>query len=84
MCDIVGAMLFGEFEMTNNTWPNGHRHAITQANHAKWNSCNYPGTIEICYKCDEPTGNCEEDNIVDEARNAYCYDCAKSVGLIER
>jgi len=66
-----------------NTWPNGYKHAMTQCEHEKWNSGNYPGTLEICCKCGEPTGNCEEDNIVNEDGDAHCYDCAIGAGLIE-
>ena len=44
-----------------NTWPNGTKKAMTQCEHKDWNANNYPGTLEICFQCDEPTGNCEED-----------------------
>jgi hypothetical protein len=67
----------------SNTWPGGNRHAMSQSDHAKWNNENYPGTLEICCKCDEPTGNCEEDNTLDDDGDPYCYDCAKGAGLIE-
>ena len=66
-----------------NTWPNGHRHAITQDQHQDWNNSNYPGTLKICCSCSEPTGNCEEDNTVDDDCDAYCDDCAISAGFIE-
>ena len=59
-----------------NTWPNGVRRAMTQSEHESWNDRNYPGTLEICCKCDEPTGNCEEDNIVADDGNPYCHSCA--------
>ena len=66
-----------------NTWPNGARRAMTQAEHGEWNDANYPGTREICSQCDEPTGRCEEDNITDDDREPYCEDCAIGAGLIE-
>lgn len=43
--------------MTSNT----AHHAISQSAHEKCNIQNYPGTRQLCIKCDEPTGNCEED-----------------------
>ena len=67
-----------------NTWPDGKRRAMTQEEHAHWNADNYPGTLEICFKCNEPTGNCEEDNILDDDGDAFCLDCAVGEGLIER
>jgi hypothetical protein len=56
---------------------------MTQSEHAQWNADNYPGTLEICSKCDQPTGRCEEDNITDEEGEPHCYDCAVGCGLIE-
>ncbi len=61
--------------MTNNTWPGGYRHAIHQDEHEKWNSQNYPGTLQICMCCDEPTTFCEEDGLFDDDGNAYCTEC---------
>jgi hypothetical protein len=66
-----------------NTWPQGKRRAMTQSEHENWNADNYPGTLEICIKCDEPTGNCEEDNILDDDGYPHCYDCALNEGLLE-
>jgi hypothetical protein len=66
-----------------NTWPDGKRRAMTQIEHAAWNASNYPGTLQICCKCDEPTGNCEEDATTDDDGNPYCYDCAVGCGIIE-
>jgi len=70
-------------EMTGNTWPGGSRHAMSQEDHADWNGSNYPGTLETCCKCEEPTGYCEEDNITDDSGEAYCDACAIGAGLIE-
>jgi len=66
-----------------NTWPDGKRKAMTQSEHEAWNASNHPGTLEICCRCDEPTGNCEEDNITDDDGSPYCADCAMGAGLIE-
>jgi hypothetical protein len=66
-----------------NTWPGGHRHAMDQDEHEKWNASHYPGTKEICCQCDEPTGFCEEDGYKDENGAAYCKKCATRVGLRE-
>ena len=46
-----------------NTWPNGYRHAMSQADHERWNAKNYPGTLQLCVQCDKPTGLCEEDTL---------------------
>lgn len=46
-----------------NTWPGGYRHAMGQSEHERWNASHYPGTRQLCSKCDAPTGRCEEDSI---------------------
>lgn len=66
-----------------NTWPGGKRHAMGQDEHEKWNVANYPGTLQICHKCGEPTTYCEEDGIFDGDGNAHCGDCAIGCGLLE-
>lgn len=66
-----------------NTWPENKKQALSQDEHKKWNSKNYPGTLQICCKCEEPTGNCEEDGLFDDDGNSYCHDCAVGSGLIE-
>ena len=69
-----------------NTWPDDERHAMTQDEHKRWNDSEYPGTREICSVCDEPTGRCEEDNIVDINGEPWCHDCwsaNKDDGLFE-
>jgi hypothetical protein len=58
-----------------NTWPGGKRRALTQLQHESWNENNYPGTLQLCCKCEEPTGRCEEDQIVDDDGSTYCYSC---------
>jgi hypothetical protein len=64
-----------------NRWPDGYRHAMSQAAHEKWNACNYPGTLQICFFCDEPTGRCEEDSIyIDEDSEPVCEKCYEAKG----
>jgi hypothetical protein len=56
---------------------------MTQEEHAHWNADNYPGTLQLCSKCEEPTGHCEEDYIVDGDGNPHCEDCAIGCGLMD-
>lgn len=59
-----------------NTWPNGYRHAIDQSDHEQWNATHYPGTRQLCCKCEEPTGRCEDDSIYTEDEDGpLCPDC---------
>lgn len=58
-----------------NTWPGGVRHAMSQAEHERWNASNYPGTSQICELCDEPTEQCEEDAFVDSEGHIVCREC---------
>lgn len=51
---------------TVNSWPGGVRRAMHQQDHKKWNAENYPGTLQLCTMCNEPTGRCEEDSLFDE------------------
>lgn len=61
-----------------NTWPSGHRRALHQHEHEKWNSYNYPGTRQLCCLCNSETGRCEEDSI-DTDDGPICEECyAKS------
>jgi len=59
----------------SNTWPNGHRHAMNQVEHEAWNARHYPGTRQLCAKCDEPTGRCEEDSIFSGDIGPLCESC---------
>lgn len=64
--------------MGENTWPGGRRHAMSQSEHAEWNANNYPGTLQLCCDCDEPTGRCEEDSIYadeDGEHGPLCESC---------
>lgn len=47
----------------SNTWPDGVRRALDQDEHERWNASNYPGTREMCVRCDEPTGASEEHSL---------------------
>ena len=62
-----------------NTWPNGHRHAMSQGKHEAWNTDNYPGTRQLCEECGEPTGRCEEDSMCieypDKEVGPICEEC---------
>jgi len=58
-----------------NTWPGGHRHAMHQHEHEAWNAHNYPGTLQLCSRCDEPTGRCEDDAILDDVGEPLCEAC---------
>ncbi len=60
-----------------NTWPGGRRRAISQGEHERWNSGNYPGTRQICALCGEETGRCEEDQLYIDAGEAgpLCEGC---------
>lgn len=72
--------------MTANTWPGGERHAMDQSAHAAWNADNYPGTLQLCSKCEEPTGRCEEDSIYAESGDEagpLCEQCWELIRPIE-
>lgn len=50
--------------------------ALTQDEHARINAREYPGTRQLCFKCEEPTGNCEEDAIyTEDGEGPFCEDC---------
>ena len=58
-----------------NTWPNGKRHAMDQLEHEAWNTRHYPGTRQLCVKCDEPTGRCEDDSLYVGDDGPLCEEC---------
>ena len=62
--------------MTDNTWPGGFRHAMDQSEHEKWNAVHYPGTLQLCNVCGEPTGRCEDDTIYTKDGEPLCEGCA--------
>ncbi|MHC4188365.1 MAG: hypothetical protein ACYSUB_01595 [Planctomycetota bacterium] len=59
----------------SNRWPGGKRHAMSPSEHAKWNAVNYPGTLQLCSVCNEPTDRCEEDAIWSEDGEPLCEKC---------
>lgn len=63
----------------SNTWPNGHRHAMSQSAHESWNAQHYPGTRQLCSNCEQPTGRCEDDSLYDDTdvdrEYPLCEDC---------
>ncbi len=62
--------------MMCNTWPGGSRHGMTQSEHEEWNASNYPGTLQLCCVCDDPTGRCEDDSIdCGCGAGPFCVDC---------
>lgn len=64
-----------------NTWPNGYPHSMDQSQHEVWNASNYPGTRQLCEKCEAPTGRCEEDTIIVWGQEV-CESCRDEV-LVE-
>jgi hypothetical protein len=60
-----------------NTWPEGKRRALHQHEHEKWNSHEYPGTRQLCTKCDDPTGRCEDDSLYFGDDGPLCEECYK-------
>lgn len=59
----------------NNSWPGGYRHAMHQDVHERWNAQHYPGTRQLCWICEEPTGRCEEDALWNADGNPLCERC---------
>lgn len=55
------------------------RKAMTPAEHDRYNAVHYPGTRQMCDKCDNPTGRCEDDEIRDDEGNVYCEECGDTV-----
>lgn len=58
-----------------NTWPTGTRHAMYPDDHERWNASHYPGTRQLCERCEQPTGRCEEDAIRSEDGAILCEEC---------
>lgn len=47
-----------------------------QSEHSAWNAQNYPGTRQMCIKCDEPTGRCEDDTLcTEDGFGPLCEEC---------
>lgn len=58
-----------------NTWPHGIRRAMDQSEHEAWNAVNYPGTRQLCCRCDDPTERCEEDSMFVGDVGPLCREC---------
>jgi len=58
-----------------NEWPKGYRHAMSQSDHEEWNASHYPGTLQMCAECGEPTGRCEDDSIWNDDDEPICRGC---------
>lgn len=43
--------------------------------HEAWNRTHYPGTRQLCDKCDQPTGRCEDDTIYTDDYEHLCEEC---------
>lgn len=59
----------------SNTWPKGHRHAMSQSEHNRWNARNYPGTRQMCSMCGQFTGRCEDDSLYADEEGPLCDEC---------
>jgi hypothetical protein len=59
----------------NNTWPGGKRRALSQGEHERWNSHEYPGTRQLCSVCANPTERCEDDTIWSDDGEPLCEKC---------
>lgn len=49
-----------------------------QSEHEAWNASHYPGTRQLCFKCEAPTGRCEDDSLWIEDDGPYCEDCYRA------
>jgi len=59
----------------SNTWPCGEKHAMHQSEHESWNAKHYPGTCQLCVICEQPTGRCEDDDILTSYGEPICENC---------
>lgn len=48
----------------------------SQDEHRRINAREYPGTRQLCVRCNEPTGRCEDDTIyLDNGEGPLCPAC---------
>lgn len=59
----------------NNEWPGGRRRALDQSEHEQWNATHYPGTRQLCARCNAPTFRCEEDSLYMDDDGPLCEEC---------
>ena len=53
----------------------GVRRALDQDQHRAINARHFPGTRQLCGKCSEPTGHCEEDSLYIDDDGPLCETC---------
>jgi hypothetical protein len=49
--------------------------ALDQDTHRRINLSEYPGTRQLCFECEEPTGRCEEDTLKIDGYGPLCEEC---------
>lgn len=57
------------------------RRALTQDEHEAINAREYPGTRQLCSRCEEATGRCEEDSLFYEEEGepaVLCEECYRA------
>ena len=61
---------------------------MSQDAHERWNARNYPGTLQLCCLCEQPTGRCEEDALYvepaaldDDATGPFCPECYETAAM---
>lgn len=55
-------------------WWRGKVH--DQCTHERINAQHYPGTRQLCMRCDQPTGRCEDDSIyTEDGDGPICEEC---------
>lgn len=54
----------------------GTRRVFYPSEHEAINAVRYPGTRQLCSKCEAPTGRCQEDAIWSDAGLPLCEECA--------
>lgn len=60
-------------------WQRHHR-VLSQDAHRAINARHYPGTRQLCVRCDQPTGRCEDDSIyADDGEGPLCEACGITV-----
>ena len=55
--------------------------AMTPDQHERYNAQHYPGTRQLCTKCEEPTERCEEDAILNVDGEPLCESCAENLDI---
>lgn len=56
--------------------------ALDQSTHERINRKYYPGTRQLCARCGEPTGRCEDDTItLDDGTEPACPNCREEERL---